>query len=96
LGSGLSFGVCDAATGTAEREAAEIMLLAGRRPRTLATDDHYDGARCVATLRAAGITPHVWPHHAPSGRSPQSAHPETRRAAFGLMKSVVLIRKLRH
>jgi IS5 family transposase len=62
LGSGLSFGVCDAATGTAEREAAETMLLAGRRPRTLATDDHYDEARCVATLRAAAITP-------PSGRT---------------------------
>jgi hypothetical protein len=59
LGSGLSFGVCDAATGTAEREAAEIMLLAGRRPRTLATDDHYDEARCVATLRAARSRPRL-------------------------------------
>src|SRR6187399_2261570 len=57
---GLIVNACaTAATGTAEREAAAIMLTAGRPPRTLGADKNYDVASFVATVRAAGTTPHV-------------------------------------
>lgn len=49
------------ATGTAEREAALVML--GRRKRrgriTVAADKAYDVAGFVETLRAGNITPHI-------------------------------------
>ena len=50
------------ATGTAEREAALVMLdrLPGRRRRvTLGADKGYDVRAFVADLRARGVTPHV-------------------------------------
>ena len=95
-----------AATGTAEREAAEILLLAGRRPRTLGADKNYDVASFVATLRAAGITPPVAQnaqYTALDGRTTRHpGYPRSQRKrklvepAFGWMKTVGLMRKLRH
>jgi transposase len=104
---GLIVNACaTAATGTAEREAAEIMLLAGHRPRTLGADKHYDVASFVATLRAAGITPHVAQkvqYTAIDGRTTRQPgyHRSQRKRkpveqAFGWMKTVGLMRKLRH
>jgi hypothetical protein len=55
---GLIVNACaTAATGTAEREAAVLMLTAGRPPRTLGADKGYDAASFVASVRAAGVTP---------------------------------------
>jgi len=89
-----------------EREAAEIMLLAGRRPRTLAADKNDDVASFVATLRAAGITPHVAQKArctAIDGRTTRQPgyHRSQRKRklveqAVGWMKTVVVLRKLRH
>lgn len=104
---GLIVNACaTAATGTAEREAAEIMLLAGRRPRTLGADKNYDVASFVATLRAAGITPHVaqkTQYTAIDARTTRHLgyHRSQRKRklveqAFGWMKTVGLMRKLRH
>src|SRR5688572_2676379 len=104
---GLIVNACaTAATGTAEREAAEIMLRAGRRPRTLGADKNYDVASFVATLRAAGITPHVAQKiqytaiDARTTRHPGYARSQRKRKlveqAFGWMKTVGLMRKLRH
>jgi transposase len=49
------------ASGTAERDAALIMLgrQAGRHRATLAADKGYDAAAFVATLRDLNVTPHV-------------------------------------
>ncbi len=50
-----------AATGTAERDAA-VTMVAAQAPAggvTLGTDKNYDTQGCVATLRDAGVTPHV-------------------------------------
>ena len=57
---GLIVNACaTAATGTAEREAALLMLTAGRRPRTIGGDKNYDVASFVTQVRAVGVTPHV-------------------------------------
>ena len=57
---GLIVNACaTAATGTAEREAAEIMLSRGRQRGTLGADKNYDVASFVSAVRAAGLTPHV-------------------------------------
>jgi transposase len=104
---GLIVNACaTAATGTAERDAAAIMLRAGRRPRTLGADKNYDVASFVATLRAAGITPHVAQkrrYTAIDARTTRHRgyHRSQRKRklveqAFGWMKSVGLMRKLRH
>lgn len=48
------------ATGTAEREAAEIMVRRSLKPgSTLGADKNYDTKAFVQTLRDLGITPHV-------------------------------------
>lgn len=48
------------ATGTAEREAAEIMARRSLKPgSTLGADKNYDTKAFVQTLRDLGITPHV-------------------------------------
>jgi IS5 family transposase len=51
------------ATGTAEREAARVMLDQARergfRPRTVGADKQYDTAEFVADMRRRKITPHV-------------------------------------
>jgi hypothetical protein len=56
---GLVVNTCvTAATGTAEWDAAE-MLLAGRRGGTVGGNKNYDVRRFVHTVRAQGLTPHV-------------------------------------
>ena len=104
---GLIVNACaTAATGTAEREAAAIMLTAGRPPRTLGADKNDDVASFVATVRAAGTTPHV----AQKARYTAIDRRTTRHRgydqsqrkrklveqAFGWMKTIGLMRKLRH
>jgi transposase len=99
------------ATGTAERDAAITMLgelpLTTRRP-TVGADKNYDTRAWVAAVRAMGITPHV----AQSTRYRSSAidrrttrHPgyalsercrKKVEQPFGWMKTVGLLRKLRH
>jgi transposase len=54
-----------AATGTAERDTAVLLVRAApqRRERiTVGADKGYDTRACVAQLRAAGVTPHVAQH----------------------------------
>ena len=99
------------ATGTAERDAAIALLgelpLTARRP-TVGADKNYDTRAWVAAVRAMGITPHV----AQSTRYRASAidrrttrHPgyalsercrKKVEQPFGWMKTVGLLRKLRH
>src|SRR2546430_10629864 len=50
------------ATGTAEREAAEAMIVRhspGARRITLGADKGYDAAAFVADMRALNVTPHI-------------------------------------
>jgi transposase len=51
------------ATGTAERDAAPVLLdeAKGRgfHPKTVGGDKNYDTRECVASLRKRGVTPHV-------------------------------------
>jgi transposase len=104
---GLIVNACaTAATGTAEREAAALMLTAGRPPRTLGADKAYDVASFVASVRAAGVTPHLAQKTKYSAldrrttRQPGYAISQRKRKlveqAFGWMKTVGLLRKLRH
>lgn len=65
--SGLVRYVClTPATGTAERDAALVLLdrlpRPGRRRRTLGADRNYDTAPFVAALRARRVAPHVARH----------------------------------
>jgi hypothetical protein len=98
------------ASGTAEREAALMML--GQRPQkkrvTVAGDKAYDTRDFVADLRAGQVTPHV----AQSNKNRRSAidarttrHPgyqvsqrKRKRVEeiFGWLKTVGLLRKTRH
>jgi len=104
---GLLVNACvTAATGTAEREAAALMVAVERRPRTLGADKSYDVASFVETLRAQGITPHVAQKARATAidgrttRHPGYALSQRKRKlveqAFGWMKTVGLLRKLRH
>jgi transposase len=104
---GLIVNACaTAATGTAEREAAAIMLTAGRPPRTLGADKNYDVASFVTSVRVAGTTPHVAQkaqYTAIDGRTTRHrGYDRSQRKrklveqAFGWMKTVGLMRKLRH
>jgi transposase len=101
-----------AATGTAEREAALIMLSelpdAGRV--TVGGDKNYDTWDFVHTLRELGVTPHVaqYPEtdrrgSAIDGRTTRHAGYEVSQRkrklveqAFGWVKTVGLLRKLHH
>ena len=57
---GLVANVCvTAATGTAEREAAVVMLTEATRAVTVAGDKGFDVASFVTAVRALGVTPHV-------------------------------------
>jgi IS5 family transposase len=48
------------ASGTAEREAAEVMVARSVKPgATLGADKGYDTAEFVQAMRAQGVTPHV-------------------------------------
>jgi transposase len=101
-----------AAGGTAERDAAIVMLgelpLTTRR-LTVAADKAYDVRAWVAAVRRLGITPHVAQNTFGYGGSAIDArttrHPGYRRShrkrklieqAFGWLKTIALFRKLRH
>ena len=99
------------ATGTAERDAAIAMLgelpLTTRRV-TVGGDKNFDAAAWVGAVRQMGITPHVAQHtirrrsaiDARTTRHPGYAISQRRRKQveqpFGWMKTVGLLRKLRH
>jgi transposase len=105
---GLVVNVCaTAATGTAEREAAVLMLSAGgRRRRTVGADKNFDVASFVAAVRALGVTPHVAQKAQytaidgrTTGRAGYAVSQRKRKLVeqvFGWMKTVGLLRKLRH
>jgi transposase len=98
------------ATGTAEREAALVMAEAipGQKRVTLGADKGYDTHDFVHELRQLQVTPHVAQHT--SGRSsaiagrtarhPGDAVSQRKRKCveeiFGWMKTVGLLRKVRH
>jgi transposase len=102
-----------AATGTAEREAAIVMLgelpLTTRRV-TVSGDKNYDTREWVAATRAMHVTPHVAQFTATAHRHSAIDQRTTRHAgyrvsqrkrklieqAFGWMKTVGLLRRLRH
>ena len=104
---GLVVNTCaTAATGTAEREAALIMLESHAGGGTVGADKNYDVASFVRAVRAQGLTPHV----ARKVRFTAIDDRTTRHAGyqisqrkrklveqvFGWMKTVGLLRKLRH
>jgi len=105
---GLVANVCaTAATGTAEREAA--LLLLGALPDgggTVGGDKGYDVASFVAAVRALGLTPHVAQKDKSSAidgrttRHPGYSVSQQKRKlieqVFGWMKTVGGLRKLRH
>ena len=98
------------ATGTAEREAALAMAegLPGQQRVTLGADKNYDTRDCVRELRELQVTPHVAQNT--SGRSsaidgrttrhPGYAVSQQKRKRieeiFGWLKTVGLLRKVRH
>ena len=95
------------ATGTAERDAAALLLEASAPPgSTVGADKGYDVASFVAAVRARAVTPHVaqkvrW--SAIDGRTTRHAgyHVSQRKRklveqVFGWMKTVGGLRKLRH
>jgi transposase len=104
---GLVANVCvTAATGTAEREAA--LLLLGHAPdaRTVGGDKGFDVRSFVAEVRALGVTPHVAQKAKGSAidgrttRQPGYTVSQQKRKlieqVFGWMKTVGGLRKLRH
>jgi transposase len=104
---GLVANVCvTAATGTAERDAARVLLGALRHGGTVGGDKGFDVASLVAAVRGLGITPHVAQNvkdSAIDGRTthhPGYAISQQRRKlieqVFGWMKTVGGLRKLRH
>ena len=95
------------ATGTAERDAAVLLLEASASPgSTVGADKGYDGARFVADVRVQDVTPHVAQKvrgSAIDGRTTRHAgyHVSQRKRTlveqvFGWMKTVGGLRKLRH
>ena len=93
------------ASGTAEREAA-LLLLQRHQRCTVGADKGYDVASFVAALRRQRITPHLAQkrrYSALDGRTTRTAGyaiSQRKRKlveqAFGWMKTVGLLRKLRH
>ena len=93
------------ASGTAEREAA-LLLLHRHRRCTLGADKSYDVASFVTALRAQRVTPHIAQKRQYSAldrrttRTAGYAISQRKRKlveqAFGWMKTVGLLRKLRH
>lgn len=100
------------ATGTGERDAAVLLMSRrpGRHRLTLGGDKNYDTRGCVAELRALGVTPHVaqyvpTPHRRSAIDGRTTRHPgyavsQRKRKeveqSFGWMKTIALIRKVRH
>lgn len=105
---GLVANVCaTVATGTAEREAAVLLLEASARPgSTVGADKAFDVARFVAGVRVLEITPHVAQKASRSAidgrttRHPGYTVSQWKRKlveqVFGWMKTVGGLRKLRH
>jgi len=104
---GLVTNVCaTAATGTAEREAALLLLTTVPRATTVGADKGYDVASFVAGVRELGITPHVAQKVRGSAiadavaADPGYAISQRKRKlveqVFGWMKTVGGLRKLRH
>jgi transposase len=105
---GLVANVCTtAATGTAERDAAHVLLDASAPPgSTVGGDKGFDVPSFVAGVRALGITPHVAQKvtgSAVDGRTTRHAgylvSQQKRKLieqVFGWMKTVGGLRKLRH
>jgi transposase len=99
------------ASGTAERDAALVMLgelpLTTRRI-TVAGDKNFDVAAWVTMVRRMGVTPHVAQYSGQRGsaidrrttRQPGYTASQRKRKlveqAFGWLKTVALFRKLRH
>jgi len=98
------------ATGTAEREAALVMVasLPGDQPVTVGADKNYDTKQFVAEVRELSATPHVAQNNqrrksAIDGRTTRHAGYEISQQKrkrveeiFGWMKTVGGMRKLRH
>ena len=104
---GLVANVCvTAATGTAEREAAVVMLTEATRAVTVAGDKGFDVASFVTAVRALGVTPHVAQKvtgsaiDARTTRHAGYAVSQRKRKlieqVFGWLKTVGGLRKLRH
>jgi transposase len=99
------------ANGTAERDAALLMLerVPGTQPVTVGGDKGFDTRGFVAECRNLRVTPHVAQNHARAGGSAIDAR-TTRHAGyrisqrkrkrieecFGWLKTVALLRKVRH
>jgi transposase len=104
---GLVANVCvTAATGTAEREAALLLLAQTADAATVGGDKGFDVPSFVAGARALGVTPHVAQKVSGSAiddrttRHPGYAVSQQKRKlieqVFGWMKTVGGLRKLRH
>jgi len=103
---GLVANVCaTAATGTAEREAAVVLLTPEDRAKTVGGDKNFDVASFVAAVRARQITPHVAQKASSAIDGRTTRHPgyeisQRKRKlieqVFGWMKTVGGLRKLRH
>ena len=105
---GLVANVCAThATGTAERDAAVLLLEASASPgSTVGADKGYDVARFVADVRVQDVTPHVAQKvrgSAIDGRTTRHAGYHVSQwkrklvePVFGWMKTVGGLRKLRH
>lgn len=103
---GLVANVCGtAATGTAERDAAVVLLTPEDRAKTVGGDKNFDVASFVAAVREMAITPHVAQkaHSAIDARTTRHAGYDVSQRkrklieqVFGWMKTVGGLRKLRH
>jgi IS5 family transposase len=104
---GLVTNVCaTAATGTAEREAALLLLATVPRATTVGADKSYDVPSFVAAVRDLGIAPHVAQKIRGSAiadrviAEPGYAISQRKRKlieqVFGWMKTIGGLRKLRH
>lgn len=103
---GLVANVCaTAATGTAERDAAVVLLTAEAHAKTVGGDKNFDVASFVAAVRELDVTPHVAQkaHSAIDGRTTRHAGYDVSQRkrklieqVFGWMKTVGGLRKLRH
>ena len=103
---GLVANVCaTAATGTAERDAAVVLLTAEDHVKTVGGDKNFDVASFVAAVRELDVTPHVAQkdHSAIDVRTTRHAGYDVSQRkrklieqVFGWMKTVGGLRKLRH
>ena len=103
---GLVANVCaTAATGTAERDAAVVLLAAEDRATTVGGDRNFDVASFVTAVRELDVTPHVAQkdHSAIDARTTRHAGYDLSQRkrklieqVFGWMKTVGGLRKLRH